>query len=69
MTYLTSDLHGHFDHLQHLLTQVGFFHNPEYAGHMLKANSWWDIDTEATSKDGKPMLLCLETLVEHYIID
>ena len=38
-----------------------------YKNQMLKTDSWWDIDTGAASKDGQPMLLCLDTLSEFYL--
>ena len=36
---------------------------------MLKTGSWWDIDTGAAYKDGCPMLLCLDPLLEYYVDD
>jgi serine/threonine protein phosphatase 1 len=32
-------------------------------------NGWWNIDTGAAMEEGRPMLLCLDTLKEYYIED
>ncbi len=38
-----------------------------YRNRMIKTDSFWNIDTGAASEDGKPMLLCLDTLKEYYL--
>lgn len=42
--------------------------SPAYRGRMLKSDGgWWNIDTGAALSDGRPMLLCLDTLREYYL--
>ena len=43
------------------------FYGEQYKNRILKAKSFWDIDTGASAADGSPMLLCLDTLKEYYI--
>ena len=44
-----------------------FFYSDRYKNRMIKTDSWWNIDTGAAAKDGRPMLLCLDTEKEYYI--
>ena len=39
----------------------------EFRNRIMKTESFWNIDTGAATKDGQPMLLCLDTLREYYI--
>lgn len=45
------------------------FYSECYRNRIIKTDSWWNIDTGAASPDGRPMLLCLDTLKEYYIED
>ncbi|MBQ8849531.1 MAG: metallophosphoesterase [Clostridia bacterium] len=45
------------------------FYSEQYKNRMIKTDSWWNIDTGAAMPDGRPMLLCLDTLKEYYIED
>ncbi len=45
------------------------FYSPEYKNRMLKTSGFWNIDTGAARSEGRPMLLCLDTLTEYYIED
>ena len=36
---------------------------------MIKADSFWNIDTGAAMEEGRPMLLCLDTLKEYYLTE
>lgn len=40
-----------------------------YKNRMIRTKSWWNIDTGAAAKAGRPMLLCLDTQKEYYIED
>lgn len=44
-----------------------YYLDPKYQNRMVKTASWWNIDTGAASKQGHPMLLCLDTGEEYYI--
>ena len=44
-----------------------FAYGPCYKNRMIKTDSFWNIDTGAATEDGKPMLLCLDTLKEYYL--
>ncbi len=44
-------------------------YSERYKNRMIKTNSFWNIDTGAAMKDGKPMLLCLDTLKEYYLTE
>ena len=46
-----------------------YFYSEKYQSRMIKTVSWWNIDTGAARSDGRPMLLCLDTLKEYYIED
>ena len=41
----------------------------QYENRMIKTGSWWNIDTGAAASAGRPMLLCLDNLMEYYIED
>ena len=41
--------------------------DPKYKNRMVRTASWWNIDTGAASKQGHPMLLCLDTGEEYYV--
>ena len=42
-------------------------YSEKYRNRMIKTDSFWNIDTGAAMKEGKPMLLCLDSLKEYYI--
>lgn len=44
-----------------------YYLDPKYQNRMVKTAGWWNIDTGAASKQGHPMLLCLDTGEEYYI--
>lgn len=43
------------------------FYSEEHKNRIFKTPSWWNVDTGAALADGRPMLLCLDTLKEYYI--
>ena len=49
-------------------TPTGYY-SCEFRNRMIKTDSWWDIDTGASSKSGRPMLLCLDNGNQYYIED
>ena len=46
-----------------------FVYSDRYKNRMIKTDSFWNIDTGAAGKNGRPMLLCLDNLEEYYLDD
>ena len=44
-----------------------FVYGEQFKNRMIKTDSWWNIDTGASMKNGRPMLLCLDTGTAYYI--